>query len=223
MLSRHEEKYILTYAQYAVLRQRVLQVLQPDKNGDGGTYTISSLYFDDPEDTGLYEKLDGLRLHTKYRLRTYNCDGSFIKLERKDKMGILTKKTSASIQKDQLPLLTQPGQGDALLESLHSLYTQLQAGGYRPKVGVRYVRDAFYHPGSDLRVTFDRELEAIPPNEKVLLDPNFRGIPALEAGSVILEIKYGDHLPAFVRKLLRVNAPQLSFSKYALCRGVIKL
>ena len=41
MLSRHEEKYLLTYAQYAILRQRVTQVLQPDKNGEGGTYTIT--------------------------------------------------------------------------------------------------------------------------------------------------------------------------------------
>lgn len=221
MLSRHEEKYILTYAQYAILRQRVLQVLHPDSHGVTGTYTLTSLYFDDPEDTGLYEKLDGLQLHSKFRLRTYDCDGGFIKLERKDKMGILTKKTSAAIQKEQLPLLTQPGHLEAFSEGCQGLYAQLQAKAYRPKVAVRYVRDAFYHPGSDLRVTFDRDLEALPPDETALFDPNFKGIPALDPGSVILEIKYGDHLPAFARKLLRVNAPQLSFSKYALCRAQI--
>ena len=216
MLSRHEEKYILTYAQYAILRQRVAQVLHPDSHGVNGTYTLSSLYFDDPEDTGLYEKLDGLRLHSKFRLRTYNCDGSFIKLERKDKQGILTHKLTATVSRDQLPLLTQPGNLEAFQGDAQSLYTQLQAKAYRPKVAVRYVRDAFYHPGSDLRVTFDRNLEALPPNENALFDPDFRGIPVTDG--VIMEIKYGKYLPTFLRKLTRVNAPQLSLSKYALCR-----
>jgi len=219
MLSRHEEKYILTYAQYAVLRQRVLQVLHPDSHGLCGTYTLTSLYFDDPEDTGLYEKLDGLQLHSKFRLRTYDCDGSFIKLERKDKQGILTRKFTATVDRSQLPLLTVPGSTEAFQGDAQSLYTQLQAKAYRPKVAVRYVRDAFYHPGSDLRVTFDRNLEALPPDENALFDANLRGAPVMDG--VIMEIKYGDHLPAFLRKLTRVNAPQLSLSKYALCRGVI--
>ena len=219
MLSRHEEKYILTYAQYAILRQRVAQVLHPDSHGVNGTYTLSSLYFDDPEDTGLYEKLDGLRLHSKFRLRTYNCDGSFIKLERKDKQGILTHKLTATVSRDQLPLLTQPGNWEAFQGDTQSLYAQLQQKACRPKVAVRYVRDAFYHPGSDLRVTFDRNLEALPPNENALFDPDFRGIPVTDG--VIMEIKYGKYLPTFLRKLTRVNAPQLSLSKYALCRAQI--
>ena len=127
MLSRHEEKYILTYAQYAILRQRVAQVLHPDSHGDNGTYTLSSLYFDDPEDTGLYEKLDGLPLHSKFRLRTYDCDGSFIKLERKDKKGILTHKLTATVSREQLPLLTQPGNLEAFQGDAQSLYAQLRA------------------------------------------------------------------------------------------------
>ena len=35
------------------------------------------------------------------------------------------------------------------------------------------------------------------------------------------DVKYGKYLPAFLRKLTRVNAPQLSLSKYALCRAQI--
>jgi hypothetical protein len=219
MLSRHEEKYILTYAQYAILRQRAAQVLHPDSHGDHGTYTLTSLYFDDPEDTGLYEKLDGLPLHSKFRLRTYDCDGSFIKLERKDKKGILTHKLTATVSREQLPLLTQPGNLEAFQGDAQSLYAQLQQKACRPKVAVRYVRDAFYHPGSDLRLTFDRNLEALPPNETALFDPDFRGVPVTDG--VIMEIKYGKYLPTFLRKLTRVNAPQLSLSKYALCRAQI--
>lgn len=221
MLSRHEEKYILTYAQYAFLYQRARQVLTPDPNGENGSYTITSLYFDDPEDTGLSEKLDGLKLHSKFRLRTYNHTSALIKLERKDKQGILTKKISAAVPKTQLPLLTQPGAWEQLAEAAQGLAQQLQSRLYRPTVAVRYTRDAFYYPDTDLRLTFDRQLEAIPPDARALFDPDFHGIPALQPGSVVMEIKYGDHLPAFVRKLTHCHAPQLSLSKYALCREIL--
>lgn len=221
MLSRHEEKYILTYAQYAVLLQRVRSVLTPDAHGTNGSYTVTSLYFDDLENTGLMEKLDGLKLHSKFRLRTYDHTHKIIKLERKDKQGILTKKLSATISKEQLPLLTQSGCWDCFEGNAQALAQQLQSRLYTPKVAVRYLRDAFYFQGTDLRITFDRQLEALPPDFNVLFDPNFHGIPAIEPGNVVMEIKYGTYLPSFVRKLTRVRAPQLSLSKYALCRGVI--
>lgn len=218
MLSRHEEKYILTYAQYALLRQRAIQALLPDTHGDRGTYTITSLYFDDPEDTGLYEKLDGLALHSKFRVRTYDCNEGFIKLERKDKQGILTKKISAPIEKDQLGILTQPGAWEQFSDTARELVQQLQAKTLRPTIGIRYVRDAFYHPGSDFRLTFDRNIEVLPPDEKALTDANLQGLTVLDPGSVVMEIKYGSHIPSFARKLTRIHAPQLSLSKYALCR-----
>ncbi len=218
MLSRHEEKYILTYAQYAVLRQRAIQTLQPDPHGEGGTYTITSLYFDDPQDTGLYEKLDGLALHSKFRVRTYGSSDGFIKLERKDKQGIMTQKISASIAPSQLDLLTQPGAWEQFDRTAQELVQQIQAKALRPVVAIRYTRDAYFHPGSDFRLTFDRNVEVIPPDARALTDGSVQGRPALSPGNVIMEIKYGAHIPAFARKLTRVQAPQLSLSKYALCR-----
>lgn len=222
MLSRHEEKYILTYRQYLVLRQRAMQVLTPDAHGSAGTYTITSIYYDDPEDTGLYEKLDGLAFHSKFRARTYDYDTGFVRLERKDKQGIMTNKLSSVIDWQQLPLVTQPGAWAYTEGSTRELMQQMQAKALQPVVAVRYIRDAFYHPGSDLRLTFDRELEAIPPDAQALSDPDFRGIPVLEPGNVVMEIKYGSYLPSFLRKLTRVQAPQLSLSKYALCRNKLR-
>ena len=222
MLSRHEEKYILTYRQYLLLRQRALQVLTPDAHGSAGTYTITSIYYDDPLNTALDEKLDGLAFHSKFRARTYDYDTGFVRLERKDKQGILTNKISSVIPWQQLPLVTQPGAWEQVEGSTRDLLQQMQAKGLQPVVAVRYIRDAFYHTGSDLRLTFDRELEAIPPDPQALRDPDFHGIPVLEPGSVVTEIKYGSYLPTFLRKLTRVRAPQLSLSKYALCREKLR-
>lgn len=222
MLTRHEEKYILTYRQYLALRQRALQALTPDSHGANGTYTITSIYYDDPEDTGLYEKLDGLAFHSKFRARVYDYDTGLVRLERKDKQGILTNKLSAAIGWEQLTQLTRPGAWEQQEGAARELAQQMQAKSLRPVVAVRYTRDAFYHPGSDFRLTFDRELEALPPDIAALSDPNFRGLPVLAPGEVVMEIKYGCFLPSFARKLTRVNAPQLSLSKYALCRNTLK-
>lgn len=222
MLSRHEEKYILTYAQYAILYQRALQVLRPDSHGINGTYTITSLYFDDPLDSALAEKLDGLKLHSKFRLRTYDYASELIKLERKDKQGLLTQKISASVTKEQLPLITQPGGWSQVEGDAQSLLQQMQAKACRPVIGVRYVRDAFYYEGSDFRLTFDRQLETLLPDTDCLFDGQIRGLPVLTPGSVIMEIKYGQYLPKFARKLTRIRAPQLSFSKYAICREALR-
>ena len=218
MLSRHEEKYILTYPQYAMLRQRAMAALQSDPHGDCGTYTITSVYYDDPQDTGLYEKLDGLALHSKFRVRTYDHSDGFIKLERKDKQGILTQKISAPIEKAQLQLLTQIGAWEQFSGAARELVMQMQGKALRPVIGIRYVRDAYYHPGSDFRLTFDRNIEVIPPDVGVLTDETLYGKTVLAPDQVVMEIKYGSHIPAFARKLTYVQAPQLSLSKYALCR-----
>lgn len=220
--SRHEEKYIINYRQYAILKNRVSGVLTPDINGDNGSYVITSLYYDDPLDNALYEKLDGLPEHRKFRARTYDFSDSVIKLERKDKHGIITEKNAAKLSRTQLKFLD--GVNTCLSEfegRAYDLAVQMQGGGLRPVVAVRYRRDAFFFEGTDLRLTFDTELEAIAPDAEALFSPDITGLPVLDRNSVIMEIKYGDYIPAFVRKLTSVSCKQLSVSKYALCREKI--
>ena len=219
MAVRHEEKYIIDYRQYLMLRQRALQILTPDPHGDMGSYVITSLYFDDPMDNALYEKLDGLPEHSKFRIRTYDYSEGVIKLERKDKHGILTQKDDASITRTQIALLDGTSTClEAFSGDAYDLAVQIQAKGLQPKVVVRYRRDAFFHPGSDFRLTFDTELETIGPDPMALFDADVKGLPVLDRNSVVMEIKYGAYIPAFARKLTNVHSKQLSVSKYALCR-----
>lgn len=219
MLSRHEEKYIIDYRQYVLLKNRAMQVLTPDDNAVDGSYIITSLYFDDPRDHALDEKLDGLPEHSKFRLRTYDYSDGVIKLERKDKHGIMTQKIAASVTREQLYRLSEGNiEPAAFAGTAYDLAVQMRDQVLRPTVAVRYRRDAFYYPGTDLRLTFDTRLEAIRPDPEALFDPHITGIPVLQETDVIMEIKYGSHLPSFLRKLTGVNCKQLSVSKYALCR-----
>jgi len=219
MPSRHEEKYIITYRQYAQLRSMATTLLTPDAHGEEGRYVITSLYYDDLLDHALYEKLDGLPEHRKFRIRTYDHSDSIIKLERKDKRGILTEKASASLTRDQIPLLEGVHTDlDAFPGKAFALAAQIQAGDLRPVVAVRYTRDAFFFQGTDLRLTFDTDLEAISPDIQSLFSEDVTGVPALDRNSVIMEIKYGKYVPSFVRKFTAIPCKQLSVSKYALCR-----
>ena len=216
MASRHEEKYIIDYRQYLEVKKRVMAVLTPDRNAPGGSYVINSLYFDDHLDTALYEKLDGLPEHSKFRVRTYGFSDTLIKLERKDKHGVLTEKQASTLAKSQIGLL-----GRELLPQtakLMELSAQMKAAGLVPTIAVRYLRDAYFHEGSDLRITFDRNIEAIRPDERALFDPKILGMPVLDGNCVVMEVKYGNYIPGFARKLTSIGGKQLSVSKYALCR-----
>lgn len=218
-MARHEEKYILDYRQYALVRARALALLQPDPHGDNGCYTITSLYYDDPLNTGLYEKLDGLAEHRKFRVRTYGCSDSVIHLERKDKRGILTEKASADLTREQLAALQGTATGlDGFSGKAWELAAQLKQSAMHPTVAVRYRREAFLYPGTDLRLTFDTDLQALPGEPESLFDPMAMGTRSLGTAQVIMEVKYGAFLPTFVRKLTAVSTKQLSVSKYALCR-----
>lgn len=213
-MQRHEEKYLIDYRQYAILKDRARKVLTPDTHG--GSYTITSLYFDDLMNTALLEKQDGLARHTKFRVRTYNGNPHTIKLEKKVKQGILTHKQVALITPAQIPLLgveTDIFDGEA-----KELAAQMLAGNLRPAITVQYQRDAFFFQGTDLRLTFDTDLRILPPTADALFGSDTPGIPALDQNTVIMEIKYGDYLPEFIRSLTAVPATQLSVSKYALCR-----
>jgi len=219
MAERHEEKYFITYHQYTLLKDRAVQTMTPDIHGENGSYVITSLYYDDPLQTALLEKLDGLAKHTKFRLRTYDSQNSMIRLERKIKQGIMTQKKSAEVSLEQLPFLGLP---DYDLEKFDGaafqLVTQMIAEGMRPATTVRYKRDAFCFPGTDVRLTFDRDLEVLPGEPQMLFRKDAVGRPVLDKNTVIMEIKYGSYIPEFVRVLTEIPTKQLSVSKYALCR-----
>ena len=60
MQFRHEVKHMISNLDMLVLRQRLKSVMMPDSHAKDGRYEIRSLYFDNPDDKALREKLDGV-------------------------------------------------------------------------------------------------------------------------------------------------------------------
>lgn len=68
---RHELKYLISYGQKADLNLRLAPLLEQDSHACGGCYMIRSLYFDDYWNTAYQEKVDGVLMRKKYRIRIF--------------------------------------------------------------------------------------------------------------------------------------------------------
>ena len=83
---RHELKHLANEAQADMLSKRLACLFPRDKNaGEHGRYYVTSVYFEDPFDSALRQKIEGIDRREKFRLRYYGSDTSFVKLERKIK------------------------------------------------------------------------------------------------------------------------------------------
>lgn len=218
MAERREEKYLITYAEYAKIASRISATLSPDENGTDGRYSICSLYFDDPFDSALAEKEDGNAVHIKFRIRTYDGSRKLIKLERKTKRGIVTEKHSATLSEAELDAILDGSDIDEN-SPCFGLVSEMRAKAFRPAVSVRYDREAYVMPSLGVRVTFDMNVDSLPPEKETIFGDDSCALPAIGRNTVIMEIKYSERCPSFIRKCCANSGMQLSVSKYALCRN----
>ena len=75
---RHEWKHEISYGDVLVLRRRLSVIMKRDEHAVDGRYFVRSLYFDNASDKALREKLDGVNIREKFRIRCYNNDISFV-------------------------------------------------------------------------------------------------------------------------------------------------
>ncbi len=217
---RHEWKHRIAPGDLSILRARLGAVMQPDPNGS--RYHIRSLYFDTPADTALREKLDGVNVREKFRIRCYNKDFSLIHLEKKWKANGLGTKEKAKLTPHQVRAILSgdwdwmPGSQDALIREL---YVKMTLQGLRPKTIVDYTREPFVFGPGNVRVTLDYDLRTGLYGTD-FLDPDCLTIPAVD-DAVILEVKWDQFLPDVIRDLVQIPGRRTAaFSKYAACRAL---
>ncbi len=219
---RHELKYLITPAELAVLRGILTPLLAPDPNGDeNNEYVIRSLYFDTFDDQALEEKIAGVGMRKKYRIRIYNFSDRVIKLECKHKLGDLISKQSVSIPRDLADQLIA-GDPEGLQRMkhplLHDMYREMKTRLLRPAVIVDYVREAFIHEAEEVRITFDKRLRTGLFSYD-MFDAKLPTYPVFDNPVEILEVKYDEFLPSYIQAVLSgVTAQRSAVSKYVWCR-----
>ena len=218
---RHESKHRISLREDLVLSRRLRKLFPHDRYaGEDGSYRVTSLYFDTPDDSALREKTDGICRREKFRLRYYGSDPSFIRLEKKFKVNGLCGKRSAVLTPEQTRSLLA-GDRSFLREAADPLfiefYSKLTGKGLRPRTVVRYDREAFVYAPGNVRITLDRNIRTGLHRTDFPAE-NLFCIPAADACTV-LEVKYDSFLPDLARMAVQVPGRQAaSCSKYALCR-----
>lgn len=217
---RHEWKHILSQEDLQILRPRLRAVLESDPYAVEGTYQIRSLYFDNLYDKALREKVDGVDMREKFRIRMYNGDTSLIKLEKKSKKNGLGTKYAAGLSIEEVKKLLEGDLGwmlDSGRGLVQELYCKMRYQGLSPKTIVDYRREPFIFRPGNVRVTLDYDIRTgIHCTD--FLNPESITIPAGDA-SILMEVKWDSFLPSIVRDVVSIpNRRVTSFSKYAQCR-----
>lgn len=217
---RHEWKHEITWSDLISIRQRLMAVAESDPHAVDGKYLIRSLYFDNLNDKALREKIDGVNMREKFRIRYYNGDLSFIKLEKKSKISGLESKYSASLSAAEAQSIVDGNVGwmmDSGRPLVQELYCKMRYQGMAPKVIVDYTRQPFIYRPGNVRVTFDYNirtgLQCVD-----FLNRDCPTVPAPDSG-IILEVKWDEYLPTIIKDCVQTPGRRVTaFSKYAQCR-----
>lgn len=217
---RNECKHYVTESELIGLRQRLNVVARKDRfsTADGG-YLIKSLYFDNCYDKALNEKLMGVTNREKFRIRFYNNDTSYIRLEKKSKINGLCLKQSAQLSAEQVQYLLDGKTSwmkAADNELICELRAKMQYQMLRPKNIVVYDREAYVYEPGNVRVTIDSNIRGSDNIGRFLSGDE---VDLKLFDGTILEVKWDEFLPQIIRDVVQLNNIKTSsFSKYAATR-----
>ncbi len=218
---RHELKFALTGNEDVILSSRLRMLFRHDVHADShGSYRVSSLYFDTPYDRAMQEKMAGVLRREKFRIRYYNDDLSFIRLEKKYKVGNMCAKHSARLTYEQVMMILD-GRTDFMRESddplLIEFYSKITGQLLKPATMVTYMREAFLYEPGNVRITIDRDIRSGP--GYIEFPANLRKLTDVSDEKGVLEVKYDDFLPDIARMAVQTQGLRWqAYSKYAVSR-----
>jgi hypothetical protein len=219
-LLRQEFKFYISNEEIMFLRKslKLLMKLDENSNKKKGLYTITSLYFDSPNNDAFNEKVDGVYSREKFRIRKYS-ESEIIKFESKKKIENVIRKTSNIIDKKTVSHLIQNDMhklNNEKSEFLKKSFALIKSNGLKAKNIIEYDREAYYLPYGNIRVTFDTNLRTYNSN-KNFYDKSKSSIPIFFDKINILEIKHSLPMPEHLKFVLKkIVANRCAISKFIL-------
>lgn len=218
---RHELKFVITDLEYRELQPVLCAMMDRDSHAEqDGHYNIRSLYFDDMYRTAYVQKLDGVENRKKYRIRIYNCEDRSISLECKYKRGAYIRKEAVRLTREEYAKMLNLDYAFLLRKEQQvakEFFVDARTNRLRPWVIVEYDREPFINDVGTVRITFDKNVRAIAPEDDMFLEtaPSFSVLPP---GQMILEIKFTELLPEKIRRIFRkYSFVQTNASKFCIC------
>jgi hypothetical protein len=229
--SRYEYKYRITNEMIPQIRDLIKPFTIFDqhlKEAIDNKYTVRSIYFDTPTLDFYYEKMDGLKVRKKLRIRTYNemNDFAFLEIKRKfvnciskerSKLPFIVIERLISASQDSVIEYPQDDY-NARLVSGKFVYILLKKG-LIPVLLIVYEREAY------IGLTEKRERLTIDTNVRANSEPDLGDIlntdnfVTIVKDAGILELKFDDVMPQWMKNLvLELGLKRASLSKY--CLGI---
>jgi len=215
VFKRYELKYLISDQQ----KQAILEAMEPQMAPDRfGRTTVRNIYFD--TDTYLLARrsMEKPVYKEKLRLRSYGrAEGDsevFVEIKKKYDAVVYKRRVSMGEEK-AMAWLTGTGsrpddsQISREIDYLLDLYAPLRIAAF-----LSYDREAYFaRDGGDFRVTFDERI--LSRREEMSLRTDPWGIPLLEEGKTLMEIKSAGGIPLWMcHALTREGIVKTSFSKY---------
>ena len=229
-IERYEMKYRLMPHQIDDVRASIKAFCRPDKSGETGCYTISSLYFDTLDQRLYRETRTRVPRRFKIRVRRYKSGPYFLEVKRR--MMDIVRKTRCPIPAESWPrIIDDPREWTTLnFSSVQRnaydtfINTVLQTRAV-PNTVVRYDREAWVSLTDDYgRVTFDSNIvgAAARGMDIPIADSDcwYREDAPRRFGfggsGVVLELKCTTKVPVWMTDIVnRFNLKRMGFSKYA--------
>jgi len=230
--SRFEFKYVLHKKLREAVESELGYFMQLDpfvEEAEHNRYIVRSLYFDDPYDTAFFDKIDGLKKRSKFRVRTYAREkqaATPIFLEQKGrydnrvfKHRILIAESSRNFDdKNLTEMLLTEQRNESVLEKFRFDWFRKQI---RPVALIDYLRRPYISKyDHEFRVTFDEKLVGTETSEL------FPGISTtgvqLLPGYTVMEVKFGHQVPGWFHRILQsYELERVPLSK--ICEGMKRL
>lgn len=219
---RHEYKYLIDSRQMAVLKLRAEGILRKDSHVDqDGSYRVRSLYFDDMENNCYIENEGGTDPRWKFRIRYYGGKPEILKLEKKSRQKGMTRKEFCLITREECEQFMRgeiPYISKDFLPEKQMLFAEIKMKRLMPKVIVSYQRIPYVAVPGNVRVTLDFNIVSSGQIRSFLGESDWER-PILSGGMQVLEVKWDEFLPSYIKECLSLPSLQwTSFSKYYLCR-----
>ncbi len=228
IFSRFEIKYILNKKNSKSIQNEIKNFMTYDgyidKKKKEKKYYVRSIYFDNNQFLNFNEKVDGLKIRHKYRIRTYS--NKFYRetklfLEQKGRNNERTYKIRSKINKKDLQLFFNKKKIFNLNKKYKKfhLFEKFVFDSYRknlsPNVIIDYDRRPFINnTGIYFRLTFDSNLRAC--ISDVLFKKIYNWKSCID-GFEILEVKFDRTIPAWFQKIIQsFELRRVSVSKYVL-------
>lgn len=220
---RKEQKYLITVNQYEALLVSLAPYMRSDKNGKGGRYTVTSLYFDSPNHQIYYETKNKLKYRQKLRLRVYDETDengtAFFEVKQKHKKVVNKRRLLMPIReanrylaKDlEAPLENYETSNEQVMKEIHYFR---QFYNLQPEMIVSYDRHAMHGiDDAELRLTFDFNLRSR--KEDLFVEHGSYGDYFINPNLVVLEVKVNDSVPLWLARILQsLECEQRSASKF---------